>query len=84
MVLVLFVFQISFGQTNGAKEILGQIFEQSTSVVGVNSINNTTKVSAVSDENGRFSIVVKEGDILVFSLVNFKLLHHKVTVEDLG
>jgi len=79
----LWITQISFGQTTGAKEILGQIFEQSTSVEGVNIINNTTQVTTVSDANGMFSIVVKEGDVLVFSSVNLEPLQRRITAEDL-
>ncbi|TDO97664.1 carboxypeptidase-like protein [Flavobacterium sp. 245] len=76
--------QFSFGQNFVRKEILGQIFEQSTSVDGVNIINNTTQVSTISDVNGMFSIAVKEGDVLVFSSVNLDPLKHRITVEDLN
>ncbi|HJY12259.1 MAG TPA: hypothetical protein VJ304_05690, partial [Flavobacterium sp.] len=69
LILFLMIIQISFGQTSGAKEILGQVFEESSSVEGVNIINNNTQITAVTDENGMFSIVVKEGDVLVFSSV---------------
>ena len=83
LIFFLWITQISFGQTTGAKEILGQIFEQSTSVEGVNIINNTTQVTTVSDANGMFSIVVKEGDVLVFSSVNLEPLQRRITAEDL-
>lgn len=84
IVLLFFFFQISFGQISGSKEIQGQIFEQSTSVDGVNIINNNTQVTAVSDVNGLFSIVVKEGDVLVFSSVNLEPFKRRITVEDLA
>lgn len=83
-IILLFIVQISFGQISGSKEIQGQIFEQSTSVDGVNIINNTTQVTAVSDVNGMFSIVVKEGDVLVFSSVNLEPFKRRITVEDLA
>ena len=83
LIFFLWITQISFGQTTGAKEILGQIFEQSTSVEGVNIINNTTQVTTVSDANGMFSIVAKEGDVLVFSSVNLEPLQRRITAEDL-
>ncbi len=79
----MWITQISFGQTTGAKEILGQVFEQSTSVEGVNIINNTTQVTTVSDVNGMFSIVAKEGDVLVFSSVNLEPFKRRITAEDL-
>ncbi|MEN2415468.1 carboxypeptidase-like regulatory domain-containing protein [Flavobacterium mesophilum] len=64
--------------------MLGQILEQSTSVDGVNIVNNTTQVSTISDANGMFSIAVKEGDVLVFSSVNLDPLKHRITAEDLN
>ena len=83
LILFLFSAQITFGQITVSKEIQGQIFEQSTSVEGVNIINNTTQVTAVSDVNGLFSIAVKEGDVLVFSAVNLNPYKHRITNEDL-
>ena len=83
LILFLMIVQISFGQTSGAKEILGQVFEESSSVEGVNIINNNTQITAITDENGMFSIVVKEGDVLVFSSVNLEPLKRRITVEDL-
>lgn len=81
--LLLLLTQLSFGQKAVSKEILGQIFERSTSVDAVNIVNNTTQVTAVSDANGMFSIVVKEGDVLVFSAVNLEGLKHRITAEDM-
>ncbi|KAF2327256.1 carboxypeptidase-like regulatory domain-containing protein [Flavobacterium daemonense] len=82
--LFLLLAQFGFGQNLVRKEVIGQILEQSTSVDGVNIINNTTQVSTVSDENGMFSIAVKEGDVLVFSSVNLDPLKHRITPEDLN
>ena len=81
--LLLLLTQLSFGQKAVSKEIFGQIFERSTSVDAVNIVNNTTQVAAVSDANGMFSIVVKEGDVLVFSAVNLEGLKHRITAEDM-
>ena len=83
LILLFFIFQISFGQTSGAKEILGQVFEQSTFVEGVNIINNNTQVTTASDANGMFSIVVREGDVLVFSSVNLETFQRRISSEDL-
>jgi hypothetical protein len=84
IILFLFFIQIGFGQKTASKEILGQIFEQSTSVDGVNIINNTTQVTTISDSNGMFSIAVKEGDVLIFSSVNLEPLNHRITAEDVN
>ncbi len=83
IILFLFFAQFVAGQNLVRKEILGQIFEKSTSVNGVTIVNNTTQFTTISDENGMFSIVVKEGDVLVFSSVNLDPLKHRITAEDL-
>lgn len=83
LVLLLFFFQITLGQTSVSKEIMGQIFEQSTSVEAVNIINNNTQHNTISDANGMFSIKVREGDILVFSAVNLEPLKRRISAEDL-
>lgn len=82
IIVFLFFVQMTFGQ-NTSKEIFGQILEKSTSVDGVNIINNTTQVTAVSNPEGKFSIVVKEGDVLIFSALNLESLQHRITTEDL-
>lgn len=84
IILLLLVVQVGFAQKVVSKEITGQIFEQSSNVEGVNIINNTTQVTAVSDVSGMFSIVVKEGDVLVFSAVNLDPLKRRISVEDLN
>jgi len=81
--LFLLTVQIGFGQNNTSKEITGQIFEQSSNVEGVNIINNTTQVTAVSNAAGVFTIVVREGDVLVFSAVNLEPFKRRITFEDL-
>jgi hypothetical protein len=82
--LLLLLVQLGFAQNKVSKEISGQIFEQSTSVESVNIINNTTQVTAVSDANGGFSIVVKEGDVLVFSAVNLEGYKRRITADDMN
>lgn len=84
IILFLLLVQIGFAQNAAYKEITGQIFEQSSNVEGVNIINNTTQVTTVSDISGMFSIVVKEGDVLVFSAVNLDPLKRRITIEDLN
>jgi len=84
IILFLLTVQIGFGQNNTSKEITGQIFEQSSNVEGVNIINNTTQVTAVSNAAGVFTIVVREGDVLVFSAVNLEPFKRRITFEDLN
>nr|WP_306801515.1 carboxypeptidase-like regulatory domain-containing protein [Flavobacterium sp. H4147] len=80
----MFFVQIFFGQNAVSKQITGQIYEKSTSVDGVNIINNTTQVSTISDSEGKFTIAANEGDVLVFSAVNLEPLKRRISVEDLN
>lgn len=77
------VSQISLGQITHSKEIKGQIFEGFSFIEGVTIVNNTTQATALTDENGEFSIVVNEGDVLVFSAVNLGPVKRRITLEDL-
>ncbi|WP_316930982.1 carboxypeptidase-like regulatory domain-containing protein [Flavobacterium reichenbachii] len=63
---------------------MGQISEQSSLVEGVNIVNNNSQISTISDSEGRFSILVKEGDVLVFSAVNLDALKRRITLEDIS
>lgn len=79
----LFIAPIAFGQVNTSKEIKGLVLEESITVEGVNIMNNTAQITTVSDANGMFSIVAKEGDVLVFSSVNLNPFKYRITEEDL-
>jgi hypothetical protein len=79
-----FFVQIGFGQNAKSKEILGQISEQSSLVEGVNIVNNDSQISTISDSEGKFSILVKEGDVLVFSAVNLDPVKRRITLEDIS
>lgn len=85
LVILLFsVSQISLGQIVKSKEVEVQIFEGSSFVEGVNVVNNTTQATVVSDTNGKFSVVVKEGDVLIFSSVSLEPVKRRITSEDLS
>ncbi|MDP5202191.1 carboxypeptidase-like regulatory domain-containing protein [Flavobacterium sp. DG2-3] len=79
----MFFVQISFGQKNDAKQLVGKVLEHSTPIEGVNIINNNTQVATVSDSEGNFLIPAKKGDVLVFSAVNLEPLKRRVVSEDL-
>ncbi|MEA9411426.1 hypothetical protein [Flavobacterium sp. PL02] len=85
--LLLFIvslfFQISFGQTVVTKEISGRITADSSSVEAITIVNNTTQETTISDNKGQFSIVIKEGDVLVFLAVNLEPLRKRITANDL-
>lgn len=82
--LVLFLLcQVVFCQSNDRKEIQGIIRVDSTLVEGVNIVNEATQKTTSSNQNGKFVLFVKEGDILVFSAVNLLTLRKKILNSDL-
>jgi len=82
--LILFLLcQVVFCQNNDRKEIQGIIRVDSTLVEGVNIVNEATQKITSSNQNGKFVLSVKEGDILVFSAVNLLTLRKKILNSDL-
>jgi hypothetical protein len=81
--IFLFLTQFISGQVLGEKHILGKIVVDTVAVEGVNVINARNDKATISNKKGVFSIVVKVGDILVFSAVNLETLRKKISDEDL-
>ena len=81
--IILLLVQVAFGQTNNTKEIRGKITSDSVAVDRINVVNVSTEKATFSDANGFFTILVKEGDILVFTAVNLEALRRKITKQDL-
>jgi hypothetical protein len=65
------------------KELLGRVTADSSSVEAITIVNNTTQETTISDNKGQFSIVAKEGDVLVFSAVNLEPIRKRITANDL-
>lgn len=80
---ILLLCQIVFCQNDDRKEIRGIIRVDSTMIEGVNIINETAQKSTRSDAGGKFTLFLKEGDILVFSSVNLVTLRKRVAKTDL-
>jgi hypothetical protein len=78
---LLFLCQISFGQTVGEKLLHGKIVVESGNVAGVNIVNLVNEKNATSDSNGDFFILAKADDLLVFSSVNLEY-QRKIIDED--
>ena len=76
--ILLFVFfgqcQLLFAQNNAEKMISGTIMSDSRKVEGISVVNHSTKMMAVSDKEGCFSIQAKQGDILSFSGIDYHSL----------
>jgi hypothetical protein len=52
-------------------------------IEGVNITNTSNQKTTTSDKEGIFQLIVKEGDVLVFSAVNLEILRKKINKQDL-
>lgn len=82
--VLFFLLQVTFGQTEKIQEIRGKISADSVAVDRVNVLNLTSEKATVSDASGFFVLPVKTGDILVFSAVNLETLRKKIGLQDLS
>ncbi|UQD55078.1 carboxypeptidase-like regulatory domain-containing protein [Flavobacterium sp. K5-23] len=83
VILILLITQLFYGQVTKQITIQGVIVVENATAESINIVNQSSKLSAVSDKNGLFSILVKEGDVLVFSAVNLVTLHKTINNQDL-
>jgi len=59
----------------------GQVLHRNANVPDETVINVTTENATITDGNGRFGIMVRVGDELAFTAVNYKLQIFKITEE---
>ncbi len=82
---ILFIFLYApflMAQISQEKTISGQIIADSNPVEGINITNTKSKISTVSNNNGNFSITVKQGDILSFSAANYEPLRKYINKQE--
>lgn len=76
--IILLIFlgqnQLVNAQANVEKIIIGTVVLDAVPLKGISVINCSNKMMAVSDENGCFSILAKNGDVLNFSGIDYKYL----------
>ncbi|NER12438.1 hypothetical protein GWK08_03220 [Leptobacterium flavescens] len=63
--------------------IRGKIENTDNDVEGVHIINRQSRYSTISDKEGFFEIPVREGDILVFSAVQYEVQSFTISREDI-
>lgn len=78
--LLFFISYVNFAQE---KLIKGKVVAEGNDVSGINLVNLVNEKSAVTDENGAFSILVKEEDMLVFSDESFYYKRKIIEADDL-
>lgn len=80
ILILLFIYQLTFSQNKGEKTLHGKISVASSSVEGVTIVNLVNEKSTVSDSNGEFYILAKAEDLLVFTSVNLE--YHRKIIEE--
>ncbi len=83
--LWLIVFFVAFSTTAMAQEarqaLRGKVLYRGANVPNENVINATAETATITNEDGEFLIMVKEGDQLVFTAVNYQLEVIGITSE---
>ncbi|MBT2161885.1 hypothetical protein [Zobellia barbeyronii] len=81
LICVLFTFLSVTAQDDDRQLLRGTVLYRNISVPNENVINITTETAVISNEEGQFAIMVKAGDELAFTAVNYNLEVLKVTEE---
>ncbi|MFD2099485.1 carboxypeptidase-like regulatory domain-containing protein [Flagellimonas iocasae] len=85
---VLILFSLLISTLSTAQEdrqlLRGKVLYRSTNVPNENVINSTSATATITNDDGEFAIMVKAGDQLVFTAVNYQLEVITVTEEILA
>jgi hypothetical protein len=84
LLIFFFLTHLAIAQEGVEKWIKGQVSSNGIPLEGINITNVSTKVMVVSDQYGAFSILVKVGDILNFSAVNYEDLRKYINIQEFG
>ncbi len=80
MLLAFFISIVSYAQEDRSL-LRGKVLYRDISVPNENVINSTSERATITNSNGEFAILVKEGDELVFTAVNYQLKVVSITAE---
>lgn len=80
-VVVFFFVLMVTAQDDGRRLLMGKVIYKNVNVANEYVINSTTEKATVTNDDGEFSIEVKEGDELVFTAVNYQYKLVTVTPE---
>ncbi len=84
LLIIFFICSFTYAQEGQRTILRGKVIYKNTNVPNENVINASTETVTSTDKNGEFEILVKEGDILAFSAVNFKFKTVIITKEILN
>jgi hypothetical protein len=83
VVLLFFATFCTWSQTSNEKILHGKIVADSASMVGIDVVNLGNEKVTVTNNKGRFSILAKADDILVFSSMTLEMKRMLVDEDDL-
>jgi hypothetical protein len=75
----LFFMAFTFAQDDDRQLLRGKVLYRDVNVPNQNVINVTSEMATITNENGEYGIMVKVGDELVFSALNYQMMIVKVT-----
>ncbi|MEO1013501.1 MAG: carboxypeptidase-like regulatory domain-containing protein [Bacteroidota bacterium] len=81
LVFCLFLSFSAHTQDEARTILRGKVLYRNSNVVNENVINTTSERATITNDNGEFTIRVKEGDQLVFTAVNYQLQIVTITQE---
>lgn len=80
-ILAFLVVTISVAQEDSRTVLRGKVLYRDISVPNENVINSTSERATITNDNGEFAILVKQGDELVFTAINYQLMVVTITAE---
>ena len=78
---ILFFMLASNAQDDGRRLLRGKVLDHGNNVPNENVINTSTEKATITNASGEYAILVKEGDELVFSALNYQLQRIIITPE---
>jgi len=72
---------MSYSQDDDRQYLRGQVLYRNVNVPNENVINVSTERATITNDNGEFGIMVKAGDQLVFTAINYQLKVVDITDE---
>ncbi|UII80595.1 hypothetical protein [Flagellimonas sp. CMM7] len=84
LLLFSFIFSIAALAQDNRQVLRGKVLYRGSNVANENVINSTSETATITNDDGQFVILVKEGDQLVFTAVNYQLEVVTITPEILN
>lgn len=72
LMLFLLFSALAFAQNEGRRILHGKVISENYPAGNISVLNTSSKIGAVTDENGRFTIYAKPADTLYFSSISFR------------